>query len=290
MTIERVFIIGGTGSIGKQVVKDLVAKNASVTLFARSPDKVSTLFPATDAIHVVKGDLQDISNLKESIRGHSRLFLILEPFQYTSIKGTIAQYAYEAGVQQIVDISTLLAGNNWRTSYLGSLSRKGENDVLAIPNRGTYVALRPGRFFSNVFGMERVSPDGFISGPQGANDLQGWISPNDIGSIAANILTEDIKKHGDAVYELIGEGLTSGERAQILTRVLGREVQYIQTTALERYNLLMKFNLPHLFAYEISSVRVTMVDEGKVSTAIPIILGRQAETFEEYIEGVKHFL
>jgi hypothetical protein len=74
---ERVFIVGGTGNIDVKTVNDLLAKKVAVTLYARSPSKIASLFPTDANLNTVQGDFNDLSALKEGIKGHTRLFLLV---------------------------------------------------------------------------------------------------------------------------------------------------------------------------------------------------------------------
>jgi putative NADH-flavin reductase len=99
---ERVFILGDTGNIGTKLVQDLLAKNIPVTLYARTPSKVKSLFGSNNLINVVQGDYSDLSPLKEGIKNHTRLFLLAFGFdQFVEVKTEIATIVYTSGVKQL---------------------------------------------------------------------------------------------------------------------------------------------------------------------------------------------
>ncbi|KAG0939821.1 hypothetical protein G6F31_015245 [Rhizopus arrhizus] len=253
---ERVFIVGGTGNVGSRVVRNLIAKNIPVTLYARSPEKVNALFSGNELVKTLQGDYNDLSPLKEGLKGHTRLFLLISDFsKFSQLKETIATYAYEAGVKQIVDISSLTVSFPWRSNFIGNNHRLGEEVILNIPNRGYLVALRPGRFMSNLMVFE-VPHDDVIASSTDADVPEGWISPNDIGDVAAVILTEDIEKHKDAVYELNGDSVTPAQRTDIFSRAVGRPFTFKKISAAEKYNMLINFgHMPHHMAFAIKSQR-----------------------------------
>ncbi|CEP12493.1 hypothetical protein [Parasitella parasitica] len=289
MTTERVFVVGGTGNIGVKAVNDLIENKVPVTLYARSPEKVASLFSrAKDLVNVVQGDFQDLSPIKEGIKGHTRLFLLVADFSsFVDTKKTIATYAYEAGVRQVVDISSFTVNMGWRSSFIGSNHYYGEKAIFDIPNRGYLVALRPGRFMSNHFHMTRPLADNGLYDNADPECRQGFISTNDIGAVAAVVLREDIEKHGDAVYKLTGDILTSAERADILTRVTGKDIKYIQVTAVQKYNKMMESGkVSHILAMDLSD-NLEGGYENNVTPSIEILLGRKPETFEEYLRANK---
>lgn len=290
MTIERIFIIGGTGNIGKAVIQELISKKVAFTLFARNPEKVAKLFPTGD-FNLIEGDLKDLAPIKDAIKGHTRLFIAHSDFStMVQDKATIAQFAYDAGVKQIVNISSIMVNVPWRTNFTGEIHRQAEEAILAIPNRGKFVALRPGRFMSNLFWFDPILPDNTFHGIDDEGKYHGWISTDDIGVAAARILMDSVEKHDDAVYEMVADCITHAERAEIMSRVLGRNIQYKKLSAVERYDEVSKFNFPHIIAYALSNSDSSTPTEDTITTGLPILLGRNPETFEEFITKNKHLL
>ncbi|CAO3656413.1 unnamed protein product [Mucor hiemalis] len=290
MSTERVFLFGGTGNIGIKTVKDLLAKNVNVTLFARNPAKVDTLFPNANNLQVVQGDLSDLTPYKKAINGHTRLFLLLGSFDnFVALKTEIATIAYNAGVKQVIDVSSESVNYGWRTSYIGSLHQEAEQKILDIPNRNRFVTLRPSRFMSNILHFDRITPNGLFFDTVDADTPQSWISTNDIGATAAAILSEDVEKYGDGCYTLIGDVLTPNQRAKILSSALGHEVKYQRISAVEKYGHLEKLNIfPNYIALDLSVT--SEFPHAPVSNVISIILRKNPETFEEYTHSIKNEL
>lgn len=281
---ERIFIVGGTGNIGTSVVRELLTKNVSVTLFARNTDKVNALFGNNNLIQVVPGNFDDLSPLKSSLNGHSRMFLLISDIErYVQLKTQISQYAFESGIKQIVNLSDILASYPWRTTYLGHRSRIVEETILNMPNRGYCVSLRPTRLMSNFLVFERLQ-DNVTFDTIDEDKLQGWISPNDIGAVAAAILTEDIEKHADAVYELSGDAITPKQRADVFTHVLNRPITYKKISAAEKYQAYVSCGCPHLVAYTASTSMATIdAHSAYITDGIEILIGRKPETLEKYV-------
>ncbi|KAF7727645.1 hypothetical protein EC973_007303 [Apophysomyces ossiformis] len=284
---ERVYIIGGTGNIGTKVVQDLTANRIPTTVYARNPSKAASLFPDSgDLVDVVQGDYSDLTPLKNSLPGHTRLFLLVNDLpNVVKHKSAIAKLAYEAGVKQIVDVSTCLAGPGWRPTYIGEAHGLAEKSIKEIPGRGAFVALRPGTFMSNLIHFE-PRPENVIRDVRESNEPQSWVSPNDIAALAAIVLREDIEKHGDAVYELIGQIVTPAERAAILTRILGRPITYEKIPVVAKYNVLLQVGYAHLPSYDLAALPET----NQVTVGLPILLGREPETLEAYLTSKKDAL
>jgi uncharacterized protein YbjT (DUF2867 family) len=285
MSSERVFILGGTGNVGSKIVADLLSHNIPVTLFARSPEKVATLFTdKQELITVVQGDTSNIEPLKDALKGHTRLFLMLGDFKaFVHIKKTIAQYAYDNGVQQIVDLSSSTVNAGWRVSPIGAFHADAEKAILEIPNRGAFVALRPGRYMSNIFRQDPVITTGKIVDVIDPEKIIPWISPNDIAAVASVILRDDVSKHGDAVYSLFGHPVGNRERAEIMSRLVGKPVTYQRIPPLVRYKALLSFGFPHALSAYFSSNG----DEGanSINYYIQILLEREPETLEQFLSA-----
>jgi uncharacterized protein YbjT (DUF2867 family) len=291
---ERIFILGGTGRIGTKLTNDLIAKNIPVTLYARTPSKVESLFPNHNGlVSVCQGDFSDISPLKAGVQGHTRLFMLVAEFTaFANNKGEIAKIAYEAGVKQVVDISSSLVNVGWRTSFVGNLHYTGEKAIFDIPNRGYFVVLRPTRFMSNLFRGDRpLANDGKIFETIPGDRPQGWISPNDIGAVAAVVLSEDVDKHGDAVYTLVSDVCTPNERAEIYSRIFGQEVTYHQIPHIQKYKTLINFGsyFNHNISMDLSAAGEGY-DDARVTPEISILLEREPESLEKYLIANKSLL
>lgn len=228
---ERIYIVGATGNTGRRVVKNLFECNVPVTVFVRSPAKARALFPNAEGTNltIVEGSYDDIDVFKKTIAGHTRLYLLVHGLQ--EILATcipFAKAAYDAGVKQIVMMSSITAGFPWRVSRIGDAYRRAEEGILGIPNRGAYVALRPARFMTNqlltdVHSIKTSNSFMFVEPPE---YLDAWISPDDIGDAAARILREPIEKHADAVYEMVRDFCSHAKRAEDFSVALGRTIVY----------------------------------------------------------------
>ncbi|KAF7732771.1 hypothetical protein EC973_000043 [Apophysomyces ossiformis] len=288
---ERVYVIGGTGNVGTKTVQDLIANHIPTTLYARNPSKVASLFPnGKDLIQVVQGDLSNLTPLEHSLAGHTRLFLLVSnQGQVAKIKTAIAKLAYAAGIKQIVDISSNSVCLPWRATGFTESHRCAEEAIFNLPERGAYVALRPDQFMSNIIHFDRPGETEIVDSEE-SDEPQCWISPNDIGALAAIILREDIEKHGDAAYQMIGDIVTPAQKAAILTRILDRPITYRKVSVVERYNQLKQATggyFPHRLLYDLVSMSRT---SQSISKGLPILLGREPETLEAYLASVKQSL
>ncbi|KAI9288017.1 hypothetical protein BC943DRAFT_341980 [Umbelopsis sp. AD052] len=283
--MSKVYVIGATGGIGHQLVKTLLSRGVQTTVLVRDPSKAAGLFGESENLTVVQGDYSDNETFKQSIVGHERLFLLVHDLIHMpAIKRNFAQIAYAAGVKQIVDISSGSVNGPYREHQIASAHYGGEEAIFTLPDRGSYVALRPTQFFSNHFfgDHQTIKFKSAIFGTADPNATVPWISPTDIAEVAANVLTEPIEKHGDMVYSMTSVVLSGSERAQILSRVLGKEIKYIQNSIEEQYKAYMeRAHFPHSVAYGFVDASESSF---KVNPALFIVLRRPPQTLEAWLE------
>ncbi|MCP4022012.1 MAG: NAD-dependent epimerase/dehydratase family protein [Desulfobacteraceae bacterium] len=117
----NIFITGGTGLLGKNIIAQLLDMGHKVTALVRSPDQAKTLLDPAN-MKFVKGDMADISEFKNELAGHD--VLIHSAAYYTefinsggknddlaqkiNVEGSINlfQAAYDTGIKNIVYISS----------------------------------------------------------------------------------------------------------------------------------------------------------------------------------------
>lgn len=283
--MSKVFVIGATGQLGAAVVEGLLEKKVTVTAYVRDASKAEKTLGKSDNLNVVQGGYDDLDVFQAAIAGHERLFLMVQSFtNMRDIKYAFAKIAYEAGVNQIVDISsTQEMAPAWRSNAVCESHRMCEEAIINIPNRGKYVALRPSFFFSNHFmgDIHTIRNGNVILGCNPPNEKRMWISPTDISALAVNVLTESIEHHNDCTYEMTSEALSGDERAQILSKVIGKEIKYVQRSALEEYKAYVSVGMPHDTAY--SFVEYYPQGQGHITRGLPILLGRDPESLEEWL-------
>jgi len=287
MAEEKVFIIGATGGIGKQVAFQLSEKSIKTTLFVRDIGKAKSLFEGKPHLTFVKGDISDTNGYKAAIQGHTRLFLVT-----TSIasmgedKERLAKIAFDSGVLQIVDVSSFTVAYN-ECGIISQAHTDGERLIRALARENkkrSYVALRGGAFMTNHLWGDQYSIKSASCLFASSSPLTktAWVDPRDIGDVAACVLSDPIEKHSNYVYPIHPDVKTNEERAKIFTKVLGKEIKYQQIDQVKHYEQILDHVKIHRQAYDIVALGSR---DGDVwpTPEISILTKRPIRTLEEWV-------
>ncbi|KAI9499594.1 hypothetical protein BDB00DRAFT_880815 [Zychaea mexicana] len=275
MSTERIFVTGPTGKVGSLVVRELIKRDVSVTVYARSPEKVQKNAHTT----VVQGDFNDLTPFENAISGHTRLFCSLwAPPTTQKPKPSL----HKRHMTPVVDLSAIELP--WRTYALTNVLEQAEEKIFNLPNRGSYVSLRPTNFMTDtLYVVDSIKTKDAIIDAASPEELQEWISPRDIAEVGVNVLLDPVEKHGDAAYELIGDLITPVQRAAILTGAVRRKITYKQIPVQELYDFYLKMFNFYALAYYLAAYNRT----NPVVRGLPILLGREPESYEACVANNK---
>ncbi|KQU54524.1 3-beta hydroxysteroid dehydrogenase [Bosea sp. Leaf344] len=156
---QLVTVFGGSGFVGRHVVRALVKRGYRVRVAVRRPDLAGFLQPlgTVGQIHAVQANLRFPDSVAAAVKGsHAVINLVgilqesgRQNFQSVQARGAraIAEAAAALGVTRLVHVSAIGAAADSRSAYARSKA-EGEQAVLAaVPGA---VILRP----SIVFGPE----------------------------------------------------------------------------------------------------------------------------------------
>ena len=74
--IMRLFVLGGSGGIGRQMIDQAIKRGDQVTAFVRSPEKLG---PQREGLTARRGDPRDAAELAEALPGHDAVLSMLGP-------------------------------------------------------------------------------------------------------------------------------------------------------------------------------------------------------------------
>jgi dihydroflavonol-4-reductase len=134
----RVFVTGGTGCLGRQLIQVLLAHNCEVTALVRTFDRARSL-PA--AVRTVAGDVTKPATLRAGMRGAEVVFhtaawteLGVRPRDYARLQRTNVE-----GTRQVLELAAELGGR--RVVYTSDLAVYGDThgqvlDETCLPESG----------------------------------------------------------------------------------------------------------------------------------------------------------
>ncbi|MFI9405698.1 NAD(P)H-binding protein [Nocardia sp. NPDC052316] len=212
-----ILITGATGTIGGDIVRQLVARGEQVRAVTREPARAQ--LPA--GVEVVRGDYLDPGSMAAAAHGADAAFIVgvLGP-EYADADRTLIAAARDAGVRRLVKLSAIGTGDT-ALGGVGTWHLPGEQ--AARESGVEWTILRPSSFASNTLSWaDAIRNDQPVPSMTGTGQ-QGVVDPRDVSAAAvAALLSAD---HAGNIYTLTGpELLTSTDQAAILAEVLGRPV------------------------------------------------------------------
>ncbi len=216
MSGGRTLILGGTGTIGRHLVRQLVADRGGLDLVAaaRSPAAAAAL--ATAGIATVEADLARPETLVPAMAGVDTLFM-LKPYSidYLIQSKIVIDAARKAGVKHVVNLGSFGADDTVWTSI--GWNRLVEA-YLAVSGMD-WTHLRPNFFMDNV--PPRTDPaTGRIRHYFGDSPVS-WIAAEDIAAVAATVLRDPGAYRG-GILPLAVVAASMAEIAALLSDISGR--------------------------------------------------------------------
>jgi uncharacterized protein YbjT (DUF2867 family) len=279
-----ILVTGATGTIGRNVVEQLVKRGADVRALVRDPSKAN--FP--DNVSVAQGDLLDVDSLRSALSGVSTLFLLnaVVPDEFTQALIAL-NLAREAGVNRIVYLSVIHSD-----LYVNVPHFAGKFGVERMIEQMGFNAtiLRPAYFISNDLTIKDVVTGyGVYPMPIGSKGL-AMVDPRDVAEIAAIELIRRDQAKGQLSLERINvvgpDMLTGNDIAGIWSEVLGRPVAYggDDTAAFEQN--LRQF-MPKWMAYDMRLMGERFLSEGMIPEAGDVqrltgMLGRPLHSYRDF--------
>jgi len=283
-----ILVTGATGTVGRQVVEQLVKRGADVRTLVRDPSKAS--FPA--GVSVVQGDLLDVDSLRKAFSGVSTLFLLNAVVADEYTQALIAlNIAREAGIQRIVYLSVIHSDLYVNVPHFAG--KYGVERMIEQMGLNATI-LRPAYFMGNDLTIKDVVTGyGVYPMPIGSKGL-AMIDTRDIGEVAA---IELLRREQSAMplpldrINLVGpDTLTGTDVAAIWTDVLGRQIAYAgdDTAAFEQN--LRQF-MPSWMAFDMRLMSERFITDGMVPEVgdverLTTLMGRPLHSYREFASQV----
>lgn len=252
-------VIGGTGTVGSDVVAGLVQHDRTVRVLTRSQDHANTL--PTGATAVI-GDLEDPTTYDQIFEGTEKMFL-LNAVSMTELHQGLAAVneARRRGIEHVVYISVHDVEKAPDTPHFAAKI----GIERALQESGvSYTILRPNNFYQNDHWFEgAIRSHGMYPQPIGTVGLSR-VDTRDVAQAAVNALTQP--GHENKTYTLAGpDVLTGPDCADVYADLLDTEVTY-GGDDLDAWEEQMRSMLPEWMIYDFRLMYELFQDEGLVAS------------------------
>jgi uncharacterized protein YbjT (DUF2867 family) len=247
----KILIVGATGLVGSELVRQLHAAGHHVHALVRNRQKADQIAPfATPVI----GDLSKPESLGAAFDGAEKVFILSPPIPATeTLESNAFDAAEAAGARRIVYLSNYGAAAGDDDVHFDVHGRHEKRlKSLAVD----WTILRPTRFMSYTpYVWSSVLNRGvLIESVVGAMTL---VDTADVSAVAFRALTED--GHEGQSYDLTSNDLlTAEDLRQLYMRLLGREIR--------------------IFEGDLDALRTALIEGGAPSDYAPLMAGAFAKT------------
>jgi uncharacterized protein YbjT (DUF2867 family) len=216
----NVLVTGGTGTVGSQVVQQLIARGVNVTVLTRDAAKARALPGSAGA---VEGNLAEPATVRRVFEGMDAVFLVNSVSRTEAHEGLLSLCGMRlAGVKRVVYVSVQDAD---RAAWLPHFGSKAGVERALEHGGIPFTILRPNNFFQNDYALkDAILKWGVYPQPLGSAGLSR-VDVRDIAEAAAVALTSGT--HDGETYDLVGPDVVTGEStAAAWSQALGKPIRY----------------------------------------------------------------
>lgn len=281
----KILVVGGTGTVGSQVVKGLLAKKHDVRVLTRSEESAAKLPPEVTG---VVGSLEEPRTLPKAFDGIDAVWMANALSQSETQQALAAVGAARAnGVKKFVYMSVF---NLTRAPQVPHFATKIPVQNAIRESKMAWTFIQPNEFFQNdLWFREAITQFGIYPAPIGAVG-SNRVDVRDIADASVNALTEP--GHDGKEYPLVGPDVLTGAMvAEIYSRQLGRDVVY-GGDDLERWGQAAKNQLPEWMIKDLKIMYAYMQRSGLLATSHDFgmqakVLGHAPRRFCDFVSEIK---
>jgi uncharacterized protein YbjT (DUF2867 family) len=274
----KTLVIGGTGHVGSEVVKELKKRHADIRVLVRQSGVKSL-----PGVEVVVGDLLDPVSIEKALQGVEKLYLLnaVTPDELT--QGLIAyDLAKKLKLSHVVYHSVFRVEHFKDVPHFASkLAIESTIREFDVP----FTILRPNYFFQNDASFKDLLTEMSVyPNPLGPVGISA-VDIRDIAEAAAITLTSD--QHFGKTYNLNGPAILSGPNAaSIWGKLLGKEIKYAGEN-MDAFETQMRAKAPSWAAFDIRMMfqgyleRGFVAEDGDIATLTGLI-GHAPRAYEDF--------
>jgi uncharacterized protein YbjT (DUF2867 family) len=274
----KILVIGGTGRVGSEVVKELSKRDADVRVLVRKSDE--KFLPG---VETAVGDLLDPVSIEKALKGVDKLYLLnaVTPDELT--QGLIAyDLAKKCKLSHVVYHSVFRVEHFKDVPHFASkLAIESAIREFDVP----FTIIRPNYFFQNDASFKDLLTNlSVYPNPLGLVGISA-VDIRDIAEAAAISLMSDA--HFGKTHNLNGPAVLSGPKAaSIWSKVLGKEIKYAGDN-LDTFEEQMRKHAPSWAAFDIRMMFQGYLERGFVAedgdaAALTKLLGHEPRAYEDF--------
>jgi uncharacterized protein YbjT (DUF2867 family) len=274
----KILAIGGTGSVGSEVVRELKKRDADVRILVRKQNT-----PAPEGVEVAIGDLLDPVSVQQALAGVDKLYLLnaVTPDELT--QGLIAyDLAKKLKLKHVVYHSVFRVERFKDVPHFAAKfaieSAMREFDV-------PFTIIRPNYFFQNDASLkDPLMKTGLYPMPLGLVGISA-VDTRDIAEAAAIALMSE--EHYGKTYNLNGPEVLSGPKlASIWSGLLGKQVRYAGDD-MDAFEEQMRKRAPSWSSFDIRMMFQGYLERGFVAEigdvkTLTELLGHPPRRYEDF--------
>ena len=276
----KILVIGGTGHVGSEVVKELKKRDADVRVLARKADEKSL-----PGVEMVVGDLLDPVSIEKAMKDVDKLYLLnaVTPDELT--QGLIA---YDLAKK--LELSHVVYHSVFRVEHFRDVPHFASKLAIESAIREfdlPFTIIRPNYFFQNDASFkDLLTKMSVYPNPLGLVGISA-VDIRDIAEAAAISLMSD--KHFGKTYNVSGAAILSGPKAaSIWSKVLGKEIKYAGDN-LDIFEEQMRKHAPAWAAFDIRMMFQGYLERGFVAedddaAILTKLLGHKPRAYEDFAQ------
>ncbi len=277
-----IFVVGGTGTVGRSLLAELAAAGAPASVLVRDEEKAAAV--EASGFRAVQGDLEQPLAFQNELAGAESLFLLSPQHpRQGELQNGLVDAAKLAGVRRIVKLSgSRPVTGEHSSSAAGRAHAQTEKRIEESGLAHTF--LRPSYFMQNLLAFAEPIRGGALPVPLGDASV-AMVDTRDVGAAAATILLSG-GRHDGRIYELTGpESLDLTEVAARLSFVLGHEVRYTNPPLEAAAEGMRSRGAPEWLVQHIQEILSIMRSGAGAATTSTLeeILGRAPRTLDDFV-------
>ena len=225
-----------SGLIGHQVLETLRDSDEELRVIARDASALTA--DERGRVDVVEGSHADAAVVDEAFADADAVFWLTPPDpRAPSVEAAFVGFTRPAaeafkkhGVSRVVGISALGRGTPW-AACAGYVAGSLAMDDLIASTGVAYRALTNPSFMDNIVRQaEAIKNQGMFFSPIGGDRKLPAVATRDTAATASRLLLDDSWSGVEEVPLLGPQDLSFNDMAEIISKVLGNEVRFQQTT------------------------------------------------------------